>query len=234
MIERSRLIGLILFCLAAHWLTNAACAQTFAPAGEKKSTLKSTIPRLFEGLPADLQTKVRSNPVRRDRVNDWLREHVEGKGKTIEVAFPARVTAERDSDGTYQVGFELNDVMINVLGDEWRLQLLDGVPKQASVIGFMHVNPAEAERLADLKQFNLRATVKRATLNTDQTLRRPRRSLFDSHRHGDRGKEVCATENRRKVGLGSEALAAITSGRLKLRMLTRWDARVHWCRMRPA
>jgi hypothetical protein len=53
--------------------------------GQEKDKDKMSLKSLFDGLPADLRAKVKHNPVRCDRVNDWLQENVNGKGKTIEM-----------------------------------------------------------------------------------------------------------------------------------------------------
>ena len=47
--------------------------------GQEKE--KDSIKALFEGIPADLRSKVRDNPVRCDRVNDWLQEPCQWEGQ---------------------------------------------------------------------------------------------------------------------------------------------------------
>jgi hypothetical protein len=66
---------------------------------------KDSIASLFDGIPADLRSNVRLNSVRRDRVNDWLADHVDGKGKTVELQLPVRVAAIRSKDRTYTVAY---------------------------------------------------------------------------------------------------------------------------------
>jgi len=82
----------------------------------------------LEGLPSDLRAKMKANPVRRDRVNDWLGEHVNGKGKIIEVRVPVRIKPTRAKDGSYTVWISLESsnpprVTFNALGicGRWNL-----------------------------------------------------------------------------------------------------------------
>jgi hypothetical protein len=86
---------LVAFCVACAGLLSSGSAPAQQP--------KDSIVALFDGLPADLRAKVQTNSVRRDRVNDWLDEHVNGKGKTIEMQVPVIVRANRAKDRTYLV-----------------------------------------------------------------------------------------------------------------------------------
>jgi hypothetical protein len=90
-----------------------------------KQKEKNSIRSLFDGIPADLRAKVRDNPVRCDRVNDWLIEHVNGK-KTVEIQMGVkRVRPYRAEDGTYRVELTLECPNLNILEDGWRVYLCD-------------------------------------------------------------------------------------------------------------
>lgn len=88
-------VVLVAFCVACAALLSSGAVPAQDP--------HDSIPALFDGLPADLRAKVKWNSVRRDRVNDWLGENVNGKGKTIEMQVPVKVLAKRAKDGTYLV-----------------------------------------------------------------------------------------------------------------------------------
>jgi hypothetical protein len=143
------------FCISCTgwWAHNAACGQPPA---------KDAVVALFDGIPAELRTKVKTNSVRRDRVNDWLSENVTGKGKTIEMLMPVRVGAKRAKDGTYLVvvtvgtspalkggkatkggilggggpaGFGVpSSTKLTLLGDDWSLDLNLGGKDSAELI----------------------------------------------------------------------------------------------------
>jgi hypothetical protein len=86
---------LVAFCVA--------CASLLSSGSTPAQQPENSIAALFDGLPGDLHAKVQNNSVRRDRVNDWLVDHVNGKGKTIEMQVPVRVLAKRAKDRTYLV-----------------------------------------------------------------------------------------------------------------------------------
>jgi hypothetical protein len=146
-------LGLVAFCVACAALLSSGAAPAQQP--------KDTIPALFDGLPADLRAKVQYNSVRRDRVNDWLSENVNGKGKTIDMQVPVKVLAKRAKDGTYLVAVTVGTgtgffkggkapkgppaggggfagfgakggTRVNVLGDEWSLALSVGGGKDSN------------------------------------------------------------------------------------------------------
>jgi hypothetical protein len=152
---------------------------------EKKQKPQNSIESLFEGLPADLRKNVKSNAVRQDRVNDWLKEHVNGKGKTIEVRVPVEIIPTRAKDGTYDVQITLvrsapPAITVRTLGDEWPLELNGRavlVPKKGKGKGlagkgklfrrnfsFVGISPADAEKLADLKVVTIQGKVEAAAL----------------------------------------------------------------------
>jgi hypothetical protein len=157
---------------------------------------------LFEGVPADLRSKVKTNFVRRDRVNDWLRENVNGKGKTIEIKVPVRVGGKRANDGSYALlanlgtaakgfgggtpftggkkgggtGFALLTApKINVLGDDWSLDLLVGDPDASLYVSNQFelngVSAADAEKLVDLEQASIKGKVHEVRLASETLLR---------------------------------------------------------------
>jgi hypothetical protein len=163
----------------------ALCILLGSPAAgqEKKQKQQNSIESLFEGLPADLRKNVKSNPVRRDRVNDWLKEHVNGKGKTIVVQVPAEITPTRAEDGTYnvQITFVRSSpptVAVHVLGDQWPLEVnstaglvpgkvTKGVGKGKSFrrgFRFVSVSAADAEKLADLKAVTIQGKIEKVEL----------------------------------------------------------------------
>ena len=132
---------------------------------------------LFVGLPADLRANIGTNSVRRDRVNDWLSEHVDGKGKTVELRIPVTVTAVRGADKTYTVQFTMRNrffggegqlagralsAAVTVLGDTWPILLRDGSGSidrsgYRSNFGFVEVSTEDAEKLVELKEIRPRA-----------------------------------------------------------------------------
>jgi hypothetical protein len=130
-----------------------------------KEKEKNPIKALFDGVPADLRSKVKNNAVRRDRVNDWLKEQVDRKGKTIEIHIGVRnVGATRSSDGTYVVRLELREAIVNVLEDQWLFYLSESEQGEGNVFSFMGLNSADAEKLADLKKVVLYGKLKEAKL----------------------------------------------------------------------
>ena len=102
---------------------------------------KSAVASLFEGVPSDLRASIKTNSVRMDRINDWLSDNVDGKGKVIEVDLTVKVKAVRDADKTYSIEFlprsagggfspggggSLSDISATVLGDTWPVIVSDG------------------------------------------------------------------------------------------------------------
>src|ERR1019366_4143872 len=88
---RALVLAFCVLCLPLAFDRNAA--------GQEKD--KDSIKTLFDGIPADLRAKVRGNPVRCDRVNDWLKEHVNGKGKVVEIRLAVKnISTSRSEDGT--------------------------------------------------------------------------------------------------------------------------------------
>jgi hypothetical protein len=131
---------------------------------------KDSVAALFEGVPADLQTNVRANSVRRDRVNDWLIENVDGKGKVAELDMPVSVNAVRDADKTYRVyitkqstAAEAAAMNVSVLGAKWPVLIRDGKGAGSSDdFGFTGVSAADAEALVELKHVHIQGKVKTA------------------------------------------------------------------------
>jgi hypothetical protein len=132
--------------------------------GQEKDPIKA----LFDGVPVDLRAKVKQNPVRCDRVNDWLAENVNGKGKIIEMRLevgPAGV--DRSKDGTYLVGLRVKDPTVAVLDDEWSVHLTNGFNLiQGSIyqLGFRGVKTADAEKIADAQNIVFRGKIKEIKL----------------------------------------------------------------------
>ena len=113
----------------ASWLVlcvlSIALGSDGPVSGQEKE--KNAIKSLFEGIPADLRSKVRENPVRCDRVNDWLKENVNGKGKAIEIRLEVNevFTLCSPKDETYLVRLTLASAKGSVLEDEWRVTFSD-------------------------------------------------------------------------------------------------------------
>jgi hypothetical protein len=163
----------LLVCIACSGLEPSA-----ALCGQKDAKdAKDSIVALFDGIPADVRSMVKENSVRRDRVNDWFREHVNGKGKITEIQINVKVTAERFLDGSYAVRFARGKVKggvsgafvkVNVLGDEWAVDLHDGMegpePSRRNNFGFVGVTMADAEKLVDLKHVTIQGKVQEAKL----------------------------------------------------------------------
>ena len=148
------------------------------------STEPKTIKSLFDGIPADLRAMVRDNPVRCDRVNDWLKEHVNGKGKTIEIEMKVKkVRPYRINDKTYRVELTLERPNLAVLGDEWSIYLCDRyVSEDGSLKQDFHfgdVSVADAEKLADAKSVMIRGNVKEARLSRFRYLSVPHTVHFE-------------------------------------------------------
>ncbi len=155
---------------------------------------KDSIVALFDGIPADLRSKVKDNSVRRDRVNDWLGDHVNGKGKTIEIQLPVLVTATRTKEGTYTIvvslgrgkkkggvpgefggfGFGAGDPKVAVLGDEWTLFLRFAPTDSAelwSQLELAGVSAADAEKLVELERATIKGNVQQVFAGSGSVLR---------------------------------------------------------------
>jgi hypothetical protein len=135
-----------------------------------KDKQKNSIESIFDGMPDDLRAKVKENPVRCDRVNDWLKEHVDGKGRTIEIEMNVKkFRPYRTNDKTYRIELSLESPKLPLLGTEWRVFLCnqyvseDGILKQDFHFG--EVSMADAEKLADAKSVMIRGKVKEARLS---------------------------------------------------------------------
>jgi hypothetical protein len=140
--------------------------------GEERNTVKA----LFDGLPADLRAKVRDNPVRCDRVNDWLKDQVNGKGKTVEIRlFVKDVLPYRSEDGTYRVHIKLVAANMQLLGDGWQVALGDYNSRRITSgpaeylppggnFSFSGVSSADAEKLADSKEVVIQGKVQEVLL----------------------------------------------------------------------
>jgi hypothetical protein len=127
---------------------------------------KNSIKALFDEIPKDLAAKVKDNPVRCDRVNDWLQEHVNGKGKTIEIRVEMKEVRPYRKEGAYLVYLTLAAPKLNFLGDDWRVHIGDGVsPGRASAnFTFEGVSTADAEKLVDLTHVSIQGKVKEVNL----------------------------------------------------------------------
>jgi hypothetical protein len=132
---------------------------------------KNPIKALLDGIPADLRTKVRDNPVRCDRVNDWLKENA--NGKTIEVRVELQEALPERGDKGYIVHLALEGTKINVLDADWHVVLADHMMGRESTLpsrgGFAHfslegVKTADAEKLVDAKRAVIKGKVKEAKI----------------------------------------------------------------------
>lgn len=166
---RALVLAFCVLCLPLAFDGNAS--------GQEKD--KDSIKTLFDGIPADLRAKVRDNPVRCDRVNDWLKENVNGKGKAIEVrlAVSEIITVRSPDEGTYLVHLSLAPAKGIVLEDTWRLYFRDhihagpkgpfgrpGGSESRYSFSFEGLSTAEAEKLVDTKQVVIQGKVQEAKL----------------------------------------------------------------------
>lgn len=135
------------------------------PDKEAPGQNKNSIKALFDGIPADLRTKVKSNPIRIDRANDWVQANVTDKGKTVEMQMGIKKVycPARAMDGTYKVRLSLEPTKVNVLGDEWPVTL-DRFTPPGWAFSFVGVSMADAEKLLDSKTAVIQGKVKRAIL----------------------------------------------------------------------
>ena len=118
--------------------------------GQEKE--KNSLDALFNGIPADLKTKVRDNPVRIDRVEDWLQEHLRGKGKTVELTFAVKdiYYPKRGDDGTYIILLKLEPAKALALGDEWTVTIGNG-SRLNTDLAFAGVSALDAETFVNTK-----------------------------------------------------------------------------------
>jgi hypothetical protein len=162
----------LLVCIACSGLEPSA-----ALCGEKDAKdATNSIVALFDGIPADLRSKVKNNSVRRDRVNGWLRDHVNGKGKTIELQLPVRVTAILSKEETYTIvvslvnkgggfgGFAGDGPKVAVLGDEWPIFLTFAAKDppdspNSTQLELAGVSVADAEKLVELDRAKIKGNV---------------------------------------------------------------------------
>lgn len=140
------------------------------PAPDKE---KNTIKSLFDGLPQELRAKVQSNPVRCDRVNDWLQENVNGKGRVVEIRLELQDILPVRRENGYVVLMSQKKVKINVLDAEWNLSIADeangpATPPRgfnARTFSFEGVKAADAEKLADQKDAVITGKVKEVAIS---------------------------------------------------------------------
>jgi hypothetical protein len=135
---------------------------------------KNAVKTLFDGIPADLRAKVRDNPVRCDRVNDWLQDNVNGKGKMIEVRVELKEILPYRRDAGYVVYLGVGETKLNLLDADWHVVLSDRKLSTAKSVAFSSlnanflfegVNTVDAEKLADLKRAVIMGKVKEAKLS---------------------------------------------------------------------
>ncbi len=137
---------------------------------------KNAVKALFDGIPADLSAKVRDNPVRCDRVNDWLQDNVNGKGRSIAVRVELKEVLPYRRDNGYLVHLCLVESKLNVLDADWHVVLSDRKLSLAATrslpsvggyatFSFEGVGTADAEKLADLKHVTIMGKVKEAKLS---------------------------------------------------------------------
>ena len=145
-----------------------------------KEKAKNSIAAIFDGIPADLRGKVKDNPVRCDRANDWLKEYVNGKGKIVEIRLDVKEIAPYRQKEGYLVELRLENAKANLLGDEWQVSFGDvtngfgrdvssgfgtkGTGARAAAprinFTFVEVSQADAEKLADAKQVVIKGKVR--------------------------------------------------------------------------
>jgi hypothetical protein len=151
---------------------SAAVGKAPVAAQEKDN---NTVQSLFDGSPASLTTKAVSNRIRRDRVNDWLQENVNGKGKGVHLQVPLHAVATRAKDGSYIVRLHNVAAGVKVFGETWYVQafgLSEAVRRDFqqpfgsfdASFGFEGVSSADAENLTDTNPGTIQAKVKEAAL----------------------------------------------------------------------
>jgi hypothetical protein len=152
---------------AAVGVSLFACIGLVAAAPDRPEQDEKSVGALFAGLPKDLTSKVIQNPVRCDRVNDWLDEHVNGKGKTFEMRVILKeVLPYRSEDKTYVVNLFPDTSKAKILDADWRISLLEDVQVvRRKYFAFEAVPMADAERLAEAKQIVIKGTVKKVSLS---------------------------------------------------------------------
>ncbi len=128
---------------------------------------KNPLQSLFDGIPKDLSAKVQANPVRCDRVNDWLQDNVDGKGLTIEVRVELKEILPYRKEMAYQAHLFLKESKVKLLDADWELRLSDHnlpVSKTAveSNFSFEGLNAVDAEKLADMERAVIKGKVKEA------------------------------------------------------------------------
>lgn len=135
----------------------------------------NSLQSLFDGSPKGLTTKALANRIRRDRVNDWLQENVNGKGKVVQLQVPMHVVATRAMDGTYVISLRNNGFVGNVFGETWYVQEIGKneaaqrnfqIPfgSNSARFVFEEVSAADAEKLTDSRTVTIQGKVKQATL----------------------------------------------------------------------
>lgn len=156
--------GIVIFVAAVP-------AVASPPDRPKAKKTENTVEALFEGIPQDLRTKVQSNPVRCDRVNDWLQENVNGKEKFIDVRVDLHEVVPYRRDTGYLMHLMLGESKVRVLDADWVLQLSDHkLPVGKSIPSSYHfsfegVGTADAEKTCDLKSVAIKGRVKEAKIS---------------------------------------------------------------------
>lgn len=145
----------------------ATCVTCFAKPTNQPEKDKEAIKVLFDGIPMDLRAKVKDNPVRCDRVNDWLRDNVGGKGKIIGMTLAVeKVYPNREKVGVYSIQLAVAPTVVNVLSDDWKVSFHDnGAFAREYQFNFVDVSSADAEKLADAKHVHLQGKVKYVLLS---------------------------------------------------------------------
>jgi hypothetical protein len=156
---------LVVACFLFLLGLSGIAAQPDQPQPEKK---KDTIQSLFDGIPQDLRAKVQANPVRCDRVNDWLQENVNGKGLTIEVRVEMQEVLPFRKEMAYQAHLFLKETKVKLLDAAWELRLSDHNSvggKTLSNFSFEGVNAVDAEKLADMERAVIKGKVKQVRIS---------------------------------------------------------------------
>lgn len=148
-------------------------AQYTLTSMDRNSTDK-TFAALFKNVPEDLRANVIDNPVRIDRVDDWLRAEIPNQSKVItvpmdvqEIFYPGR------KDGIYSVRVRCANVKVNVLGSTWEARVTDS-PFSPSHwnFSFEGVTMDEAEKFWGTKSVTVKGKVKLAYLRGGTSLNR--------------------------------------------------------------
>lgn len=168
-------------------LVAAVFAGASPPDRPKAQKTENSVEALFDGIPQDLCAKVRDNPVRCDRVNDWLQENVNGKGKMFDTRVDLQEVIPYRRENGYLMHLVLKETKVRLLDADWVLHLGDHkLPASGKSFGssalsyhfsFEGVSAAHAEATCDMKSVAVKGRVKEAKISRLHTAATPTLSI---------------------------------------------------------